>query len=277
MKSEIRNLCPVICCLLSVIGILGCASSAELNKCQTELRRVQIDLQTAARQINELSQALKESAKTLDTVRFEMNILRKQLLNLTQPTQPIPSEEITALVNRLQQKETETDKVVEQLKPFGKQAVIALTLSLKQPDPAFRQRLEQVLVQMPAADVVAVLSESLKDPEVRLSAARVLGNLGNPSAVPVLAGYTGDEKPDFAFSIAEALLKLKDKRGIPGLIEALKSDNSSRRVLAYDLLTKVTHKDFNYKPYLSEAERLKGVREWEEWWTKEGQRFEFDK
>jgi len=206
-----------------------------------------------------------------------MNILRGQLLNLTQPTQPMPSEEITALVNRLQQKEIEIDKVAEQLKPFGKQAVIALTLSLKQPDPAFRQRLEQVLVQMPAADVVAVLPESLKDPEVRLSAARVLGNLGDPSAIPVLSGYTGDEKPDFAFIIAEALVKLKDKRGIPGLIEALKSENSSRRVLAYDLLTKATHKDFNYKPYLSETERLKAVREWEEWWTNKGQEFDFEK
>jgi HEAT repeat protein len=61
-----------------------------------------------------------------------------------------------------------------------------------------------------------------KNPYVRATAAKVLGEIGDKTAVPALIKALKDENPDVRTAAAEALGKIGDKRAVPHLIKALK-------------------------------------------------------
>ena len=61
-------------------------------------------------------------------------------------------------------------------------------------------------------------------PEARISAAQILGMLGDPSAAPALARCLFDPHPRMREESASALAKLRDPRALPALEELLIRD-----------------------------------------------------
>lgn len=264
----IRLLLP----LAILVFLIGCTSSAY----KEEVERVKIENENLYNEVQALKETMNKVTKSLDNLQFDLGIIRKELMSRKTDNSPMgETDTIDKLVAQLRNNEIDVAKASKELSVYGKSAIIALVRQLKDTDIDIIKRVETVLALMQPTDVVPVLSENLKQKEIRNSAARVLGNTNDPSAVIPLAEQIKDKDVDFVFTVAEALVRLKDKRGIPVLIDSLKSENPSRRALAFDTLSKVTGLNFNYKPYLSDEERTKAVTEWETWWLKEGERFEF--
>lgn len=69
---------------------------------------------------------------------------------------------------------------------------------------------------------IAVLIKGLKNPDrnIRWSAARVLGDIGDKKVVPALIETLKDEEPGVVKDAAEALGKIADASAVPALIEA---------------------------------------------------------
>ncbi|MBI4834037.1 MAG: HEAT repeat domain-containing protein [Planctomycetes bacterium] len=272
----------IIMCLMS-LGLafaflgFGCASSSKLNDCIMEINRLRTQTDYFNKENQELKAKMKDFEGNIERLKFDLGLVRKEVMDMKsggpQPTQP---EQVDKLIKELANPESDIALVSEKLREYGKQSVIALVQRLKDTDIDFLRRVEMSLERMAPSDAVPLLLDALRQPEIRNSAARVLGRLNDRSAVLPLAEYLKKgEDSDFVFTVAESLVKLKDRRGIPVLIENLKSDNSARRALSFDALSKSTGQTFNYKPYLSEEERIMAVQKWEEWWAKEGDKFDF--
>lgn len=255
----------------------GCASSSTVKDCVMEINRLRTQNDYFNKENQELKTKMKDLEATLERLKFDLGLVRKEVMDLKsggpQPTRP---EQVDKLIKDLANPESDIALVSEKLREYGRQSVVALVQRLKDSDLDFVRRVEMALERMPPSDAVPILLEAVRQPEIRNSAARVLGMLNDRSAILPLAEYLkkGNDS-DFVFTVAESLVRLKDRRGIPVLIENLKSDNSARRALSFDALSRATGQTFNYKPYLSEEERIMAVQKWEEWWAKEGDKFDF--
>lgn len=256
--------------------LIGCASSSQVKECEAELSRVKIENEHLYNEVQVLKETLNKATKSLETMKFDLGIIQKELISIkTGGAASTESEAIDKLIEQLKNNEVALPKATKELREYGKPAIVALVRQLKDKDINIVRRIELVFAKLAPSEVIPVLSESLMQPDIRNSAARILGDINDSSAVIPLVERIKDKDNDFVFSVAEALVSLKDRRGIPVLIENLKSDNSSRRALAFDTLSKITGLTFEYKPYLSAEERLNAVKDWENWWFKEGDRFEF--
>lgn len=266
--------------LVSVLIILtvpgGCVGSAQLKQCQSDIYKLDAEKTALLNEVQALKRSVDQLTKRVSDLEFERDILRKEVLALkTAGPQPTSTEVIDRLVEQLRGPESEIPAIIKQLRNYGKPAVIALVMRLKEAEITFHRRLEQALEQMVPAEAVPVLIDALKKPEVRNSAARVLGNLKDRSAVIHLAEYLKDEDANFVFNVGESLVKLRDRRGLPVLIENLKSHNSARRALSFDTLSKTTGLTFDFAPHKAPEENTAAIQKWELWWSKEGDKFEF--
>lgn len=266
-----KYLLGVTCYLLAV---MGCAWSG--NQSQAELKRLNSEVTALQGEIERLNSSLKTIQESLERMKIDINIIIRDLIALKGGKEgPTVAEEVTQLINKLKNPQELPEKVSKELKPYGKSALVALLYALKEPNLEFRERVEKTLGCLPGKDTVEVLSEGLKDPQTRVSAARILGQLKDPAAIPILAEYITTDNNDFGLSVAEALVRLKDKRGIPMLIEYLKSDEGVHRALAIDCLSRATGKNFDYKHYALETDRMAAIKKWQKWWMQEGQNFRF--
>ena len=89
--------------------------------------------------------------------------------------------------------------------------------------------------------IMGMLSSDVK--QERCGAARALGDIGNPSAVPDLLNALNDEDWEVREAVAWALGKIGDKRALPDLQEVAKSDpNHSVRNVAQEAIEAISGK-----------------------------------
>lgn len=62
-----------------------------------------------------------------------------------------------------------------------------------------------------------------------------------------------------------------DRSAIPELIELLGSDDPAQRMLANELLERMTGQDLGFDHAAPEAERLEAIGRWEAWWVAQWQ------
>lgn len=252
---------------------VGCIASGK--KHQTELDRLNSEVSALREEIKKLNDFIKVTNEKLDRMKFNIIVINRELIDLKGGEDITVAEEITKSINKLRNRDVDIERVSRELKPYGKSALVPLLYALKEPNLEFRQRVEKTLTYLPGKDTVGVLSEGLKDPQTCISAARILGSLKDPTAIPNLVEYITTENKDFGLVVAEALVELKDKRGLPMLIEYLKSKNGVHRALAIDCLSRATGRTFGYKHYALKYERLKAVDKWKKWWVTEGPSLKF--
>jgi len=153
------------------------------------------------------------------------------------------------------------------------------------------QGMAEMTLQRIGKPAVPELIESIKiQPETVSQAIRILGSIGDKSAVPSIINVLDNtNKFNTKCDAANALGKLKSTEAIPYLIEALKGQpddpyNSYRLSnQAADSLAKITGQSFgftltfivatkggdksaNFELNGSESEKEKTIKQWTEWW-----------
>ena len=119
------------------------------------------------------------------------------------------------------------------------------------------------------------LLDALKKPQTQLSTIKILGNLGDPIAIPSLSNFLTDKSLDLRFYAADSLVKLKEKKAIPTLIDYLKGSDTAKSAIACDTLRQKTGQKLPFPFFGSKEEREKSAAAWEQWWKEKGDRFEF--
>ena len=264
--------------LMLFVFISACSYGNQLQKQDSRTKELEQKITVLAKEVYDLTQRLGKQQKDMESLRFEMGVMRKELMELRSPSlspDQSQTERLSKLLLELANPSCDTNKLAFELRKFGKRAVLALVEALKRPDPDYRARVEQTFSGLLVEDATALLLPSLKDTALRISAAHILGNLKNYSVVDELSGYLSGDDEGFVFAVAEALVKLKDKRGVPVLIDFLRKPDPNKRAIAFNLLNKITGVVLDYKYYNDGAELLEGVKRWEEWWLKNAPAFIF--
>lgn len=277
MKNFKRAGLMIMCYLFLVIG---CASRRDIHDCQKRLQRQESEQTKANEEIKKIITTTEQINQTLGELKFDINIMRKELLLLSEHAEiePVVGSQtaVGALIKDLSSERYNLDQIVSRAIKLGKSSFVALVSLLRNPDFKIRARAETVLNKLPPIEINPILSEAIKNPEIRVSIVRIIGNLDSYGGLAILVDYLDKEgSAELDFVLAEALVKLRDKRGIPRIIDYLKNEDAVRRAIAFDCLTKASGFTFDYKPYASEFERKKAVKLWEGWWLKNGMVFEF--
>ncbi|MBI3270846.1 MAG: HEAT repeat domain-containing protein [Planctomycetes bacterium] len=185
-------------------------------------------------------------------------------------------EKVSQLLQRFQ-----TDKdgkaVAAGLRPYSR--FVAPTFVGYLRDFTYQSAAIDVLATLEPRDVLPLISDALKrevDPQLQVACVRVLGRVGDNSAVPALRDCVRTDNSDLKFYTAEALVLLKSKDGIPVLISYLKSPEETKRAIAYSGLRSATGYSFGYKLWSTRSEEWEeGYRRWKEWWDTSGAAFQF--
>jgi len=260
--------------------ISACSNDKQILRHDETLIQLSQKIQLLEKQMEESKQLLNRRETELESIRFELGLLRKELLFIRSPSASVDqsqSEQLSKLLQELSSPTCDTRKLAFELRKIGQRAVMALLDALKKPDLEYRDRVESTFSCLLITDASPFLIGALKDTALRISAARILGNLKDYTLINDLNNYliSNETDDDFLFFIAEAMVKLKDKRGVPSLIEYLKKSDLTKRAIAYNLLNKITGLTMGYKYYAEPNEVTEGARKWSDWWVKNAPAFVF--
>ncbi len=99
---------------------------------------------------------------------------------------------------------------------------------LDEEDPAARSQAMAVLTGWDRASGPAVLRLLSRPSDAQIFAANVLGQIGDPRAVPSLLGLLDDENANVRFASANALGQIGDTRAVAPLLHMLRTDEWGR-------------------------------------------------
>jgi hypothetical protein len=114
-------------------------------------------------------------------------------------------------------------------------------------DPVLRKEIVRALAQIDAPTAKQLLGAALQDPDVlvRVAAVEAIAEQGGPGAVEILgAALKEDHNIDVRLAAARGLGKLKDPRAMPALAVALESHDPALQYRAMQSLKSATGKDF---------------------------------
>ncbi len=190
------------------------------------------------------------------------------------PADATPEEKAAYLTNQLRTT-SDVEAVARQMRDVSHIVAPALVKMLSDSDITAKFRAEKALSFLDPRVVTPLLQDHLKKPQTQLAAIKILGNLGDPQGTSSLAPFLSHENRDLRFYAADSLVKLKDKRAIPHLIEYLKGADTAKSAIAYDTLRQRTGQSFPFPFFGSKEEREKYAGAWEQWWKEKGDKFEF--
>ena len=126
-------------------------------------------------------------------------------------------------------------------------------------------------------DAIPYLLNGLADPSsyVRSLSATALGQIGDSRVVPSLQRTLGDGSPWVRNHAGWALYRLGDNSGVPALIENLSSPvadkNSAVNEEAAGFLREMTGRNFGFNRNSSKAQQRAVIAKWEQWWAQQPQ------
>ena len=133
-------------------------------------------------------------------------------------------------------------------------------------DLDYSANLESLLASFPPSELKAPLRRGLTRNATRESAARVVGQTGDPELGKILIAHARTADEDFKLAVGEGLVLCRQPQGLPLLIDCLKSSSSSTRIIAIDALRRVNQgKDFGYRAPFPPARNAQALKSWEEW------------
>lgn len=134
-------------------------------------------------------------------------------------------------------------------------------------DIDFAQRVEDIVAAFPVDATRAPLERALNDADLRLNALRAVARYGHESWGEALKAQMANPDDVVQVNVGVALVKSKEKCGIPLLIRALNSNDWATRVLAINTLRRINRReDYAYAPFKSAEENTDAVKKWEAWW-----------
>jgi HEAT repeat protein len=83
------------------------------------------------------------------------------------------------------------------------------------------------------------------------------------------------DDPYVVVTAAAGLYELREKSVVPAIIKVMAGNNRRANEKALTLLLRITGNDWGYSPTATPEERLKIVKQMEDWWKQTGNRFEW--
>lgn len=128
----------------------------------------------------------------------------------------------------------------------------------------------------PSADaevdaLLAKLADS--DPGARYSAVVALGNYRGDKVVAALEQAIADTEDYVRVAVIRNLRKLDSKASMPMIIESLRDKDYFVRAAARDALRALSGAEMGFDPDAASGERESKVKSWEDWWSKNKDRF----
>jgi hypothetical protein len=277
LRNLLSNKSAYLFVTIILLSTYSCSYGKQLNQHKATMDEVIKENSALKKEIDEIIQQLNKRETELESIKFELSLIRKELLEIKSPSispEQSDTERLDKLIQELSASSCDMNRLTFELRKFGKRGAMALLEALKKPDSDYRSKVEKIFSGLLIEDASAILVLSLKDPRLRISTAKILGDLKDYYIVNELNEYLTSDDDDFTFTIAESLVKLKDKRGMPVLIEYLKKSDPNKRVIAFNLINKITGLTLDYK-YYDEKELATGAKRWEEWWMKNAPTFTF--
>jgi HEAT repeat protein len=148
---------------------------------------------------------------------------------------------------------------IEGLVKIGKPAVKPLIEILKNEDPAMRMSAAEILGKIGDVRALRPLVALLEDEDatVRIYVINALGELRSESALKPLLKFVSDEDPEARKSLAEALGKIDNNMALKPLIKLLEDPNIRVRESAARALWEITKQGFG-----------DDSAKWQEWFYK---------
>lgn len=167
------------------------------------------------------------------------------------------------------------DDTVATLKPIAKDAAPLLCDELRRSyaDPRYSNQLVAILSNLPPEAVRTPVTATLQETGIaRIYAARIIGNLKDLETSKALEVYADTKDEDFRLVLGESMVNCRNAAGVPLLVASLKSTVFSNRVIAVDILRRLTKgDDFGFRPSKPELND-DAVKKWEEWAQGEGKK-----
>jgi HEAT repeat protein len=162
------------------------------------------------------------------------------------PAKPAPVEEKVVIAPEVQQKvdallapagqreltDSEKDDLAAAFRELGKPGVTCLVNELKKEDISARRVIIETLGKLRAPSAVEVLTQQLKQrsEDVRLAAAKALGEIGDLKAVPsLISTVQTDKKKRVRAEAATSLGLLRSKDAVIPLVQALDPAKETKR------------------------------------------------
>lgn len=282
------NLYLLLLILGAGVSLISCNGQAtRIDDLEKDVDRLKGQVAGLADKFKWLSESTPDVYKKLSEriagLESELAIIKTELTKVM--SQPITTpntdteKKVKEVLGKVKKGELTPTAGAIELRGLGDSIIPVLISGLKTAksvkDFEYVDKIEDLLSGLPTELLVTHIPSTLKDEQTRSSIVRIIGNTGNKELSKSLEAYASEPDKDLRFLVGEAMVKCKNKGGIPILIEALRYDKEGYNIVAYDLLNKATKLSFDYKMYLSAKENEGAIKKWEEWWTGSGGTFEF--
>ncbi len=229
-------------------------------------KRWQAQFSEQSQRFQDLSASLAQSSAATDRAREDLKqalaLLREDLHKGTLTGE----QRLDEISHRLAQSEDAQRELREKLSDFQKAAEdarkAAEVAAKSQPAPA-----------APAGPAwqAALVGLASDNPSIRWEAVDELGRSKDAAVIPHVTPMLRDADLFVRMCAARVLGDLGTLQGVAALIDSLEDSEATVRESAWNALRTLTGKDFKFDPQASETERQKRVKQWREWWKKEGE------
>lgn len=251
----------------------------ELSRLKTNLRasiddqigtekRWKLELERQAERFQSLADALAKSSQAADHAREELQQTLAHLREDLHQGAVSGEQRLDELSHRIAQGEDAQRDLREKLSDFQKsaedarKAVELAAKSAPAPAPA---------PENAPAWQAALSNLSSDNPSLRWEAVDALGRSKDAGAIPHVTPMLRDTDLFVRMCAARVLGDLGTLQGVAALIDSLEDAEVPVRETAWNALRSLTGKDIKFDPQANEAERQKRVKQWREWWKKEGE------
>jgi hypothetical protein len=274
---------------ISLVGVLlavGCKGTTTPSE---ERRFLQLEARIAKlsdsfeRYYQDLSKEFERLKKRMIDMEGDLIYLKAKLSTPEPPPKESPNQvqlrRIKNIIQALKSGSISPEGAITDLSKMSPTATAELVKSLqdakRRGDFNFTEKLEIVLGGMEPEDLSKKLLPLLEEKGLENSVIKIVGYRRKLSLSKAIERLLNSPDRDLRFLCAEALIKCKNKKAIPSLIEFLRVAEGGYNILAFDLLKRYVKRSFGYKIYAPPRENKEAIRAWENWWKENADEFKF--
>lgn len=173
----------------------------------------------------------------------------------------------------LREGKVKAEDIAEKLKPYAKETAPVVAEELRKPIARidYTRQLEVLLGSFPASSLQVPIQKLLMEPGVRVSAARIVGRVGDKGLSKLLEDQLTSPDEDFKLMAAESLVLCRNVAGVTALVQCLRSEQRDTKIIAINALRRLNNnQDLGYRAQRGAEENAAALKAWDEWAAKTG-------
>ncbi len=181
--------------------------------------------------------------------------------------------EVETTLTHLRNGKLPQDQAAILLKPFARDAAPRMIQEIRTHlvNTDYAKQLEGILSGFPPDCLRVSLGSVLLERGLRDSAARVVGSTKDRDLGKILEEYVATPDEGFRLLLGDALVQCRNAKGIPLLVQSLKSPQLDTRTIAISSLKRLNQGDARgYRSALGPEPNADAIKAWEEWADKFG-------